>query len=626
MRVNCCIFKSLPVPRKLKAFFTKPSLIKKLMLAYIIILLLPVVIFGLFSFQNIRNNIQKDALHNSMLVLQQSKNNIDKNVETCEIAAQSIINNKDIIGFASSCYTRTMDEVVDFKFHKLTNIESVMHANPNIHVIRFFLKNIGYDEIPPMVLDESSLKIDRSWVKRILELGGSTFWGINVSNASDVQSLSSADGNSIFLFREVEYPVGEHVGILQVSMLLNVFFSDIFDSADDLNSFMCVTNGNNVVINLNNAFYKKLNIDKTWVVKNLIGMMGNNPDGNFNIGMSDTDVTVAYTYIKKIDSYLFRVSSISATAEKLDRTKYVILPGVMGIFLVLTLVTYIITSVLFKKLKIIISLMRKVEEGQMFIDIPELGKDEIGELSRHFQTMLAKINELIFTVVRKQAVTKDAEIKALHSQINAHFIYNVLESIKMIAFVKYQYEISDALTLLGRLMRYNIDWKNQYVPLYDEVNHIENYIRLINIRHDNKVTLNMDIDDRLRRYKILKMLLQPVVENAVNHGLGPKGTCGVIDVRTDIHENILNIIVTDDGTGMSAYELKSVRKKLGEGCDDNESGRPKSNGIGLENVNERIRLYYGIEFGLDIRSEKNSFTEVTVRLPYNGRKAKEGDA
>ena len=315
--------------------------------------------------------------------------------------------------------------------------------------------------------------------------------------------------------------------------------------------------------------------------------------------------------------------TISATAEKLNRTRFAILLCVVGTFLVLTFVTDVITSILLKKLKIVIGLMRKIGKGQMLIDIPDLGSDEIGELAAHFRNMLGKINELTSTVLRKQAVTKDAEIRALHSQINAHFIYNVLESIKMMAFVKYQYEISEAITLLGRLMRYNIDWKNKYVLLEEEINHIKNYIKLINIRHNNKVALMIDIEDRFKHYRLLKMLLQPVVENAVNHGLEPKGTSGTINIKAYSREDSIHLVVTDNGAGMSAEKIQALRKKLADGGGNHEPEPPKSNGIGLENVNERIKLYYGAEYGLDIRSEENVFTEVTVRLPYNDREPME---
>ena len=611
MRKFYGVFKTMKIPEKLRLFFSKLSLTKKLILANVLILLLPIVVIGFFAFQNIRSNIQRDEINNSMLILQQLKNNINKNIETCEIAAQSIINNRDILDFANHYGTMGMDEVVDFKFNKLTNIESVMHANPSIHVIRFFLENIGDGEIPPIIMDESSLKIEQSWKRRILELNGNTFWGINAS-----------EENSICLFREIEYPVGEHVGIFQISMLPNVFFNGVYDAPGDRNSLMCTINGNNILIDTNNAFYRKLKLDKGRLLNDLPGRI-KAADGYFYIDAHDIEVAVTYTYVGKIDSYLFRLSSISATAKKLNRTRLAILLCVVGTFLVLTFVTDVITSILLKKLKIVIGLMRKIGKGQMLIDIPDLGSDEIGELATHFRNMLGKINELTSTVLRKQAVTKDAEIRALHSQINAHFIYNALESIKMMAFVKYQYEISEAITLLGRLMRYNIDWKNKYVLLEEEINHIKNYIKLINIRHNNKVALMIDIEDRFKQYRLLKMLLQPVVENAVNHGLEPKGTSGAINIKAYSREGSINLVVTDNGAGMSAEKIQALRKKLADGGGNHEPEPPKSNGIGLENVNERIKLYYGAEYGLDIRSEENVFTEVTVRLPYNDREPME---
>ncbi|GJM72937.1 hypothetical protein HMSSN036_51530 [Paenibacillus macerans] len=145
------------------------------------------------------------------------------------------------------------------------------------------------------------------------------------------------------------------------------------------------------------------------------------------------------------------------------------------------------------------------------------GEGKSGELAHHFSKLIQTINGLIAQGVRKQAMTKEAELRTLHSQIDSHFLYNTLENIKMMAEIEGQRTISDALTSLGGMMRYNFKWSGEYVKLRDEIRHIENYLEVMNIRFDEPVALITEISDGDLELEVLKMSLQPIVENAVKH-------------------------------------------------------------------------------------------------------------
>lgn len=206
--------------------------------------------------------------------------------------------------------------------------------------------------------------------------------------------------------------------------------------------------------------------------------------------------------------------------------------------------------------------MRKVQEGQLNIEIPEDGHDEISELASHFRKMMSKVNELISVVVRKEIVNKEAEIKALMSQINRHFIYNVLEAINMMAEINNQEEIADIVTSLGRMMRYSMDWKKQYVTLGEELDNIKNFISLTNVRFFREVNLRIDINERFLIHEIPKMSLQPIVENAVSHGLEGRGEGGLICISVYVHKCNLIIEIEDNGIGMSSDELISLNESI----------------------------------------------------------------
>jgi len=236
--------------------------------------------------------------------------------------------------------------------------------------------------------------------------------------------------------------------------------------------------------------------------------------------------------------------------------------------------------------------------------------------------MLRKINELIAEAVQKQASAKEAELATLKNQIDSHFLYNTLENIKMMAEINDQREISNALTSLGGMMRYNMRWTSEYVRLKDELNHIGNYVNIANIRFDDRIRLVTDIPERYLNLELLKMSLQPVVENSVKHGLREGDM--TVTIKAERVGDAVHLSVTDDGAGIPEGRVQELNRKIARGgggtpiraerSDYEEDG--KGSGIGLANVHSRIQMHFGKEYGLTVESEAGGYTRVTIRVPY----------
>jgi two-component system, sensor histidine kinase YesM len=258
--------------------------------------------------------------------------------------------------------------------------------------------------------------------------------------------------------------------------------------------------------------------------------------------------------------------------------------------------------------------MRKVEEGKFDIRVDTGGQDEMSEMAYHFNRMLNKLGDLISEVIKKQEAKKNAEIRALFAQINSHFIINILENIRMMAEVDCKFEIADAITSLGKLLRYGLKWTNEYSMLREELEYIKNYIDLENVRYDYLIKLEIIVPPELMDYKVLKVSLQPVVENAIHRGIEPLSRDGVITIHCHMEQEYTLIEITDNGTGMDEERLDEVRRSME--ADGLAEVREKSgNGIGIRNVNERIKLVYGEKYGIVINSKKDAYTKVTLRLP-----------
>ena len=214
--------------------------------------------------------------------------------------------------------------------------------------------------------------------------------------------------------------------------------------------------------------------------------------------------------------------------------------------------------------------------------------------------------------IQREVLAKDAELRALQNQINAHFIYNVLESIKMMAEVKGEYEISDSVTILGKLLRYSMKWNSKTVTVREEIDYINNYLVLMNLRYDYEIYLSLNIEETIYEQEIPKMSLQPIVENAINHGIEDMAEDTNIYIKGYERGKNCVIEITDAGKGMSNNEVDTIHKRL---LGEIEVLDKAEGGIGLKNVHDRIQMSFGEDYGIEVFSQRDRYTKVKVTIP-----------
>ncbi|MDO3413257.1 sensor histidine kinase [Saccharibacillus sp. CPCC 101409] len=252
--------------------------------------------------------------------------------------------------------------------------------------------------------------------------------------------------------------------------------------------------------------------------------------------------------------------------------------------------------------------MTVVESGKLDKMPPVDSEDEIGRLTQGFNRMVERLQAHIDEAYVAQIKQKQTELNALKSQIRPHYLYNTLEVIRMNAVDKEAGEVADMIHSLANQLKYVIDFGEDRVGLATEIEHLRNYFYIISVRYDNRYTLRVDLAPDVRpEWPVLKLSLQPIVENAIQHGLRglKKGTIGVSAERRG---GVLSIAIDDDGTGMSAETLERIERALDE---DNVPGKS----VGLKNVHERIRSVYGEEYGLSVSSREGMGTSVRLRFP-----------
>ena len=247
--------------------------------------------------------------------------------------------------------------------------------------------------------------------------------------------------------------------------------------------------------------------------------------------------------------------------------------------------------------------MSLVEEGNFLVRVPDRGPLEIQSLGRAFNRMLHEVDILTKQLVAEESERKTAVIKALQAQIAPHFLFNTLAAMAGMTAKRPPEEVAEALRSLKRLLYLSIGKTGDFISLAEEFEHIHHYLYLMNIRYPGKFSLKMELPEKLRSCRIIRLVLQPIVENCIQHGLKSQG--GLILVQALQKGAMIKIRIIDNGQGMSRERLKALWIQ-----DYSHSG------IGVRNVNQRLKLSFGIHYGLILVSSKGRGTMATLRIPF----------
>lgn len=258
--------------------------------------------------------------------------------------------------------------------------------------------------------------------------------------------------------------------------------------------------------------------------------------------------------------------------------------------------------------------MRVVREGDYQVQLEQRGADEMGQLIDDFNDMSNKLQSNLEREVENAQKIKDAEYRTLQAQINPHFMYNSLNTIKYIASMQNQENIVSLVNSLWTLLKDASNVDGQLIPLEKEIEIIKAYTHIEEVRYKGKFNVSYEIDEDTKGIIIPKYILEPLVENAIFHGIIPKKIIGTIIIRTRLVGDDLEIKVIDDGIGMEQDKIMEILHVNKQG---QKTTKPGFNNIGVYNVNERMMLSYGDEYGLIIKSAVNEGTMVVLRFPVN---------
>jgi len=299
--------------------------------------------------------------------------------------------------------------------------------------------------------------------------------------------------------------------------------------------------------------------------------------------------------------------------QKLQLVKYAaIAAGIL--FVVLTLIVLIIFGKrMTSRLNVLIRSMRKVRDGTLGLTVKVNGKDELGDVEEEFNRMSIQLEQLVADIAAARSAAETEKLRLLQAQINPHFLYNTLALVKSMAMDVGSAEISGTVDALAKFFRLALNRGQDVLTMADELGHIQAYLDIHEWRYPGRVMVLYDIQEEALSHEIVKITLQPIVENTLLHAFSERGGRGTLRIEAIAEQQWLYITVTDDGKGMEQEQVS----RLLEPMNDSQGG----GGFGFYNVNERLKRYYGSSYELSIRSRPGEGTTIKLTIPQQVSRA-----
>lgn len=342
----------------------------------------------------------------------------------------------------------------------------------------------------------------------------------------------------------------------------------------------------------------------------LLAAVSKGKDGSFNADYKGNSSLFVFHSLDDVGWTTIGIVPVDEMLKDKNRIVKGVRLVVLGLLFVSVLAAWLLAFSITKPIRKLTTKMQQVKGGNLEVQMDIHSKDEIGLLSLTFNKMISRINELMSQLKESHQKERESEIKALQANINPHFLYNTLESVIWLAESRDYDGVTHIISRLGRYYRLSLSRGMDIVRVRDELAHAENYLSIVKMRYGEKFRYEFDVDPDIYDEPCLKLILQPLVENSLHHGIFPKDHDGIVTVMGKRVGDGIQIIVIDDGIGITRERLDEINDyfRMGRSLELSDS-------YGIKNVNERIRLKYGGDYGLYFESEEGVGTKVVIKLP-----------
>lgn len=579
-------------------FIGKFSSIQSVIFATVAVLVLSaVVIVTGVSMKFTNTSIFENSLEYTHTIIQQMNQKIDSYIDYMENIAYLISSNEDVQDYL-------FDEKIDNegRYRILNQLQTILDSRSDIRNVGIISKN------GRMLINDGSKSVNQDldlntqeWYATALEKPNGP-----ILTSSHVQHIISGERPWVItLSRGIRDRSGS--GEKEGVFFIDLNYSAISELCDQSTvgtkgyAFILDAKGNIVYHPQQQQLYNELQTENISLIMDTdedTVLTGTGNDGKlYSISRSEKTgwTVVDCTNVKELLSKSRQAQSVY------------VLTAIILVIVALLFSRFMARSITLPIQKLRDS-MKKVQEGDFSVsDVVVDSKNEIGSLTKSFDVMTHRIHELMEQNVHEQEEKRKSELKALQSQINPHFLYNTLDSIIWMAEGKKNEEVVLMTASLARLLRQSISNEDEVVPIANEVEYARGYLTIQKMRYKDKLEFQIEVDSSILYIPLIKLVLQPIIENAIYHGLKYKESKGLLIVKGFMKDGNAVLQVIDDGVGMDEETLAHIY--------DKHKVNYHSNGVGVYNVQKRLKLYYGEDYGITYTSELGKGTTATITIP-----------
>jgi len=573
------------------------SIRTKMILYFSSLVLLTITIFMFFSINYTKDNLMENSAENSRQLIEQVNLNIENYIDYMENISQVIISSSNVKNYLFHSGNGGLDSKLEEYF------QVVLKARKDIYNIalygdngRYFINDGKAKRNPYARLEK------REWYQEAKAVGSDI-----VISSSHVQNMVDGDYKWVVTFsRGVVNPQTMKVeGLLMIDLNYDVI-NDLCGAISlGKKGYVYILDQKGEIV-----YHPQQQLILSGVKKEPLEEIINSEKSTSYIDENGEEKI--YTPFQSVKTG-WTIVGVVYTSElvKNEKTVQYMYIGLGSVLTALAiLLAFLMSNGITRPLKQLKAAMKEVQEGKFEpVYAAVKGDNEIASLNRSFNRMTEHIDELMKKNTTEQAEKRKSEMKALQSQINPHFLYNTLDSIIWMIETGDQEEAILMTSALAGFFRQAIGKSDDFVTIWEELEYTKNYLIIQHMRYKDKIDFNIMVNQDIMECMIIKLVLQPLVENALYHGLKYKEGKGTIRITGYQQRSNIVIKVMDDGIGMDQETLKSIFHKKSR-----VGGR--YNGVGMVNIQERMVLYYGEGFGLFVESEVGIGTTVTVTLPY----------
>lgn len=569
----------------------------KLLLYFFTLILLPIVTLGVLGNVIYSKSIEDQANGHTEQMIEQVTRNVEFYIHDMENIIYYLSNDPQINAFLVLKGAGNSEELRDHEVLRI--LKTYTDSHPEIAGIlivnesNFYISN-GMHRISRDPLTEEI------WYKRAFT-SPKTMQLFSKPIGRNITTTHSSADEVVSIAKAVTDPVtGKRLGVILIDLKLDKIKQVIEAITLGKSGFLYIMDGNGDIVYapVNPIVYR---VKNEWFSDAANSIVKTIQGSDFQIIYKDS----AYTNWKTIG-----VFSLNETLKEVTNLRhYSILIGLVTLVLAV-IAAFFFTASIAKPLSKLRSLMKRAEEGDLSVRFNSKYKDEIGQLGNSFNNMIKEISNLIDMVYIEQRRKREAELKTLQAQIKPHFLYNTLYTIQWMAQEHGAQDVVKILGALANLFRIGLSKGKEMVSVREELEHVESYLEIQKARYEDKLVYELIYDERLLKYSVLKLILQPLVENAIYHGINARRGGGKIIITARMEDEKLCFSVVDNGMGITKERLMEIKSLL-----ETNGVEPTNTGFGIYNVNERIRLSFGSEYGLRYTSVYEEGTTVEVWHP-----------